>query len=158
MNGENFKETGFARIKNILKEIDFFEEFTDGELDFFSKHLSLRAAPKDTILFKKGDISDYLFFIVEGSVEVRLAATRAKSIIATFSSGHCVGEMSLVDDFTRTATVYVTEPSELLILTKSKLDTIIKDNPICGVKIFKGLAKNLSMRLRSTSGRFADVM
>ncbi len=158
MNRESMKEAGFARIKNLLKEISFFEDFTDEELDFFSKHLSLRAVPKDTFLFKKGDISDYLFFIVEGSVEVRLAATRATSVTATFSFGNCVGEMSLVDDFTRTASVYVAEPAELLILTKSKLDTIIKESPICGVKIFRGLAKNLSSRLRSTTGRFADVL
>lgn len=151
-------DTGFERIKNILAEITFFEDFSSEELDFFSRQLSLRAVPNDTILFRKGDISDYFFFIVEGAVEVRLDASRARSVVATFSYGHCVGEMSLVDDFTRTATVYVIEPSELLILTKSKLDSIVKSNPLLGMKIYKGLAKNLSERLRSTTGRFSDVM
>ena len=61
------KGTGFDRIENIIKEISFFEDFNDNEVYFFSKQLSLRAVPKDTILFGEGEIGDYLFFIVEGS-------------------------------------------------------------------------------------------
>lgn len=151
------KETGFDRIKSILKEISFFEYFDDNELDFFSKQLSLQAVPKDTVLFNEEEIGDYLFFIVEGSVEVRLEATHAKQIIASYGYGHCVGEMALIDDCPRSATVVVTEPSELLILTKKRMEHMVKKNPILGVKIYKGLAKNLSLRLRGTAGRFIDL-
>lgn len=151
------KEAKFVRIKSILKEISFFEFFTDEELDYFSKQLSLQAVPKDTVLFREGEIGDYLFFIIEGSVEVRLNTTTAKCVIATYGYGQCVGEMSLVDDYPRSASVIVTEPSELLILTKNKMNSIAKENPIVGAKIFKGLAKNLSIRLRGSTGRFADL-
>ena len=151
------EKVGFDRIKNILKEVSFFEEFEDNELDFFSKKLSLQAVPKGTVLFSEEEIGDYLFFIVEGSVEVRLETTRAKHIIATYGFGHCVGEMALVDDYPRSATVLVNEPSELLILTKKRMEHMVKKNPILGVKIYKGLAKNLSLRLRRTAGRFSDL-
>ena len=151
------EKVGFDRIKNILKEVSFFEEFEDNELDFFSKQLSLQAVPKGTVLFSEEEIGDYLFFIVEGSVEVRLETTRAKHIIATYGFGHCVGEMALVDDYPRSATVLVNEPSELLILTKKRMEHMVKKNPILGVKIYKGLAKNLSLRLRRTAGRFSDL-
>ena len=149
--------TGFDRIENIIKEISFFEDFNDNEVYFFSKQLSLRAVPKDTILFGEGEIGDYLFFIVEGSVEVRLASVHAKSVIATYGFGQCVGEMSLLDDYARSATVEVIEPSELLILTKINMERIVKENPTIGVKIYKSLAKNLSLRLRGSTGRFADL-
>ena len=46
------EEAGFDRIKNIIKEISFFEDFNDNELHFFSKQLSLRAVPTDTVLFR----------------------------------------------------------------------------------------------------------
>lgn len=152
------KEGKFVRIKNILKEISFFEFFTDEELDFFSKQLILQAVPKDTALFTEGEIGDYLFFIIEGSVEIRLDTANDRYIIASYGYGQCVGEMSLIDDYPRSASVIVTEPSELLILTKNKMNSIVKKNPIVGVKIFKGLAKNLSIRLRSSTGRFADLL
>lgn len=150
-------DMGFDRIINLLKEISFFEDFDEKELDLFSRQLSLRSFPKDAVLFREWEVGDYLFFIVEGSVEVRLDSTRAECVVAKFGYGHCVGEMALVDDYPRSASVHVTEPSELLILTKKKLESIIKENPAIGVKIYKGLARNLSIRLRGITGRFADL-
>jgi CRP-like cAMP-binding protein len=65
--------------------------------------------------------------------------------------------MSIVDDYPRSATIVVTEPSELLILTKNRFESICRKNPGVGIKFLRGLAKNLSMRLRKTTGRFADL-
>jgi len=65
--------------------------------------------------------------------------------------------MSLVDDYPRSATVVAIEPSELLILTKKNMDNIAKERPGIGLKIYKGLAKMLSLRLRDATGRFAEL-
>lgn len=147
-----------TRIEHILGENPFFEDFSDDELDFFSKQLSLRNFPEQTALFNKGDLGSYLFFIVNGEVEVRLESSDLKQVIAaTFEGGSCVGEMSLVDDYPRSATIVVTKPSELLILSRSRFDSICNDNPRLGLKFIKGIAKNLSLRLRKTNGRFADM-
>lgn len=157
MEKDKMKNT-FGTIHHILREIPFFEEFSDDELDFFSKNASLRYFPEQTILFNEGDIGDYLFFIVEGAVEVRIQPTDSKPIIiATFEYGSCIGEMSIVDDYPRSATIVVTEPSELLILTKNRFESICRKNPEVGIKFLRGLAKNLSVRLRKTTGRFADL-
>ena len=139
-------------------EIPFFEDFSNEELDFFSTNLSLRSVPAETILFQKGEIGDYLFFVLEGKVEVRLESSDFKQIIiATFDRGCCVGEMSIVDDYPRSATVIVTEAAELLLLTRKRFESICKKDPQIGLKFLRGIAKNLSMRLRKTTGRFADI-
>jgi CRP-like cAMP-binding protein len=157
MNNKNIK-FAYSRIQNILSEIPFFEEFSFDELDYFSNNLSLRAFPENTVLFQEGDFGDYLFFVVEGTVEVRIARPNSKSlIIATFEEGACIGEMSIVDNYSRSATIIVTKPSELLLLTRNRFESICKDNPIVGIKFLKGIAKNLSIRLRTTTGRFADL-
>jgi CRP-like cAMP-binding protein len=148
----------FGRIKHILGEIPFFEDFSTDELDFFSRNVSLRYFPAQTVLFKEGDIGDYLFFIVEGMVDVRLESTESKqNIIASFDRGSCVGEMSIVDDYPRSATILVTKPSELLFLTRKRLKSICQENPPVGIKFLYGLAKSLSIRLRKRTGRFADL-
>ena len=155
---KNDTNTDFDKIQEILKEIPFFEDFSDDELDFFSRNVSLRYFPEQTVLFKEGDIGDYLFFVVEGIVDVRLQATVSKPlIIATFERGSCVGEMSIVDDYPRSATIVVTESSELLILTRNRFDSLCREKPYAGVKFLRALAKNLSIRLRKTTGRFADL-
>ena len=159
MNKTENIESTFSRIKHILSEIPFFEEFSGDELDFFSRNLSLRSFPAETVLFRKGDIGDYLFFVVEGVVEVRLDPTGNKPIIiATFDRGSCVGEMSIVDDYPRSAHVIVTEPSELLLLTRNRFQSICKENASVGIKFLMGIAKNLSIRLRKMTGRFADLV
>ena len=151
------KEVGIDRIKNVLKEIPFFEEFEEDELNYFAKQLSLRSVETNTVLFRQDDIGDYMIFIVEGSVDVQLDSPTSKRIIANYGYGSCVGEMSIVDDYPRSATIMVTEPSELLILTKNRFETINEDNPRVGIKIIKGIARNLSRRLRGSTGRFADL-
>ena len=148
----------FSRIEHILRENPFFEEFSEEEIDIFSKQLSLRSFASHTTLFNQGDIGNYLFFIVDGEVEVRLDSAEYKQIIiASFEQGSCVGEMSILDDFPRSATIVVTKPSELLILSRSRFDAICTENPQVGLKFLRGIAQNLSMRLRKTSGRFADL-
>ena len=151
-------EYSFSRIEHIMSEIPFFEEFSRDELDFFSNNLSLRSFPAQTILFKEGDVGDYLFFIVEGKIEVRLQTIESKPlIIATFDRGSCLGEMSIVDNYSRSATIVVIEASELLLLTRNRFESICKENPSVGIKFLRGIAKNLSIRLRKTTGRFADL-
>lgn len=151
-------EKAFGRIEHILSEIPFFEDFTGDELDFFSRNVSLRYFPERTKLFKQGDVGDYLFFVVEGIVEVRLEAKYSKQIVmATFDRGCCVGEMSIVDENPRSATIVVTEPSELLSLTRDSFESICRENPPVGIKLLQGIAKDLSIRLRKTTGKFADL-
>ncbi len=157
MKRDNSKNA-LGMISHILRELPFFEDFTDDELDFFSRNVSLRSFPADTVLFQKGEIGDYLFFVLEGMVDVRLESTDSKRlIIASFDRGSCVGEMSIVDDYPRSANIIVTEPSELLLLTRNRFESMCEENPVIGVKFFRGLVKSLSLRLRQTTGRFADV-
>lgn len=146
------------KIEHILRENPFFEEFSAEEIDYFARRLSLRQVPAETVLFHKGDIGSYLFFIVEGEAEIRLEAAELKQVIvATFERGACVGEMSIVDDYSRSATVLVTKDSELLVLSRHRFTAICEERPEVGLKFLRGIAKNLSLRLRTTSGRFADL-
>jgi CRP-like cAMP-binding protein len=151
-------KSAFERIEHVLRETPFFQDFSSEELNFFSRNVSLRYFPAQTVLFGKGEVGDYLFFVVEGAVDVRLESVGSKQmVIGTFDRGSCVGEMSIVDDYPRSATIVVTEPSELLILTRKRFESMCKKNPPVGIKFLLGLTKNLSIRLRKTNGRFADL-
>jgi CRP-like cAMP-binding protein len=155
---EDNMQSLLARIRHILGEIRFFEDFSSDELDFFSRNVSLRYVQAQTVLFREGDIGDYLFFIVEGAVDVRLDSPESEQkIIASFDRGCCVGEMSIVDDYPRSASIVVTKPSELLFLTRKRFESICQENPSVGIKFLHGLARSLSMRLRKNTGRFADL-
>ena len=155
---EDKREDAFAKLKHILREIPFFEEFSNDELDFFSRKVSLRSFPAQSVLFRRGDIGDYLFFVLEGRVDICLESADVKQkIIASFDRGSSVGEMSIVEDYPRSADIIVRVPSELLILTRNRFESICQEDPQIGIKFFRGLIKNLSLRLRKSTGRFADM-
>lgn len=158
MAGKKEKKDGSpVRIRHVLREIPFFEDFSEDEIDFFSRNVSLCNYPEHTVLFKTGDVADYLFFVVEGLVEVRLGSPESKQIVATFDRGCCVGEMSILDDYPRSATIVVTRPAELLIFSREGFEHVCREAPRVGVKFLQGLAKNLSIRLRKATGTFADL-
>lgn len=148
----------YERIEHILKENSFFEDFNSDEIDFFAKQMSLRSFPEKTVIVKKDEQGSFLFFVVDGEVEVRLEGSDLKQVIvATLGRGSCAGEMSIIDDHPRSATIVTAKPSELLLLTKSRLESICEENPQLGLKFIKGLNKSLSLKLRQTSGQYADL-
>ena len=154
---ETITQPPFKRIKHILRELPFFEEFSDEEIDAFAHNLSLRSFPEQTCLFREGDIGDYLFFVVEGHVEVRIQSRKSSMVIARFGPGSTIGEMSLLDDHPRSATIITSEPSDLLLLSRQRLDSISSQSPHTGLKFLRGLTRTLSNRLRKANGRFADI-
>ena len=159
MNDTNNGNTPLPfRIEHILRENPFFEDFTDEELDYFSQNMSLRSFPERSIIFNKGEIGSFLFFVVEGEVEVRLESSDFKQVIAaTFQRGACAGEMSIVDDYPRSATLITSMPSELLIISKSRVKAICEENPKLGIKFISGITRSLSLKLREISGRYAEL-
>ena len=148
----------YERIEHILSENPFFEDFDADERDFFARQMSLRSFPEKSMIVQKEEQGSFLFFVVDGEVEVRLEGSDLKQIIvATLGRGACAGEMSIIDDYPRSATITTAKPSELLLLTKSRLDSICNENPKLGLKFVKGLNKSLSMKLRQTTGQYADI-
>ena len=146
------------RVQHILSELPFFEDFSTDELNYFANNLSLRSFPAETCLFKQNDIGDYLFIVVNGEVEVKIQSHSAyQFVIAKFGSGSTIGEMSLIDDTPRSATIIVSKPSDLLLLTRRCFDRVCEEKPKTGLKFLRGLTKTLSTRLRKANGRFADI-
>ncbi|GMT42913.1 MAG: hypothetical protein IEMM0002_1324 [bacterium] len=146
-------------VIDIIRDLPFFDAFETDEIKKFARNLSLQQVKKGEVLFNEGDVGDYLFFIVEGIIEIVLSTVdKQHKIIATYSSGTSVGEMSLIDEFERSATVQASTDCEILILTRSKFDWITSNQPEIGVKMLRGLAKIISERLRGTQGRFKDMV
>lgn len=146
-------------VMNMLRELPFFDSLDDDDIQAFAPYLSLRQVEEGSTLFDEGDMGSYLLFIVEGVMEIILTAdNRQQKIVATYGPGASIGEMSLIDEYERSATVRSTTKCEILILTKSKFDLLQVEKPRVAMKILKGLARNISLRLRATQGRFRDII
>lgn len=157
-NKETHRKTSKAII-DLLISIPMFDSLKPEELRLATQYMNLTDAASGEVLFKEGDKGSYVCFVVDGALEViKGADTGHQVVIATLGKNRSIGEMAVIDDFPRSATVRAQKPTTLLILTREGFESILDDHPRTGVKILKGLARLLSQNLRKTSSRLADYM
>jgi CRP-like cAMP-binding protein len=90
-------------------------------------------------VFEEGDRGDYVCFVVEGSLDVlKKSETGEEILISTLSKGRSIGEMSVIDDLPRSATIKARTKSTLLTLSRENFDYILAEHSTIGVKIIKG--------------------
>ncbi len=146
-------------IIDILINIPLFDTLDSDELHMVTRHMNLMDVEPQEIIFQEGDKGTYVCFVVYGALEVvKGAGTGRQVVIATLGRNRSIGEMAVIDDFPRSATVRAAKKSTLLILTRDGFENILEEHPRTGVKILKGLARLLSQNLRKTSSRLADYM
>jgi CRP-like cAMP-binding protein len=79
-----------------------------------------------------------------------------KILLATLTQNRSIGEMSVIDDTNRSATVQAHSRSKIIALTKKGFDLILDDHPKIGIKILKQISRLMSTNLRQTSSKLAD--
>ena len=157
------KEISGGKIMNtiidLLINIPIFDSLKGDELRIITKHMNFIELDPDEIVFKEGDKGDYVCFVAEGSLDVlKKSDTGDYVVIATLHRGRSIGEMSVIDDFPRSATIKARTKATLVILTCNGLDLILEEYPKIGIKILKGISRLLSQNLRKTSSRLVDYM
>ncbi|MFH1729863.1 MAG: cyclic nucleotide-binding domain-containing protein [Pseudomonadota bacterium] len=97
--------------------------------DIVSK-LRIKRVVEGTVIIKEGKSADKFYIIRNGKVAVRkkIGFFRKKTI-AHLYNGDCFGEMALVEDRPRNATVVAEEYTELFTLDKTAFDSIIMTHP-----------------------------
>lgn len=146
-------------IIDLLISIPIFDTLKSDELRLATRYMNLMDVKPQEIIFKEGDQGNYVCFVVDGALEVIKGVDTGHQVaIATLGKNRSIGEMAVIDDFPRSATVRAQKASTLLILTREGFDKILEEHPRTGVKILKGLARLLSQNLRKTSSRLADYM
>ncbi len=153
--GTGLKET----IINMLMELTMFDELMGNELSIVADHMNYFELQKGKYLFKEGDKGEYVCFIVKGSIDVFKMSDKGKRVlIATLLKGSTLGEMAIIDQTNRSATVRASKDTVLLLLSRKGFDIILDKHPKIGIKILKKMTRLLSMNMRRTSSLLADYI
>ena len=109
-------------------------------------------------MFREGAPGSYICFVMSGELEVVKEAEDGKAVaIATIGPGRSLGEMSIIDGLTCSATVVAREPSMVLALTRQDFEALVAEHPRLGTEVFRGISRLLSMSLRRTSADLAEA-
>jgi len=135
------------------------EQLPSDGITLLAPYLTHRQMLADSELWHEGDEGNYLAFVLSGKLEL-LKATEFPGhpfLLGLFSSGGILGEDSFLDARPRQGTVHALEESELLILSREKLETLNSEQPELANLLLKWLMSLLSARLQNTQDRLADI-
>lgn len=151
-------ETTREEIANLLLNLPIFETLETKEVAILSRHFKLYSVQAGAVLFNEGDAGDFMAIIVDGTVEVTKdrnnGLTRAR--VATAGIGKMIGEMALIDGEPRSASVAFPYSARILVLTRESFEAIISEYEKTGIALLWRLCRNLSNRLRQTTGMLLD--
>ena len=148
-----------AIIDFLILNVPIFSKLTDKELRIVEKYMQLIDVIPGEVIFQEGDKGDYVCFVLEGSLDVLKKSESGEDIlISTLSRGSSIGEMSVIDELPRSATVKSRTKATLLTLSRDKFNYLLENHSGIGVKILKSIARLLSLNLRKTSTKLVDYM
>ena len=115
-------------ISRALKLDGFFPEFKGEHLTKLFPRSGLFAYPRETPVMQQGEAGRDLFIVYAGSVRVQQAFGSAAAELCTLGPGTLLGEIALVQDCPRTATVVASVDSQIYRLVFQDLLYVLKNN------------------------------
>lgn len=145
--------------RNFLINLPLFDTFNVEELDTLAKHMSYVHLKRGELLFGEGDKGNFMGFVVHGVLEVlKRSEAGEEVVIARLTRGNSIGEMSLIDKSPRSATVVAVQPATMITLTERGFDIMANKAPNLAIKLIQKTARLLSLNLRRTSSKLADLL
>ncbi|HEX8171573.1 MAG TPA: Crp/Fnr family transcriptional regulator [Thermoanaerobaculia bacterium] len=139
---------------SFFRKFPLFADLDDRELASIANVAKARRYAKDDVIFHADESGDIFCLIREGQVKVTMISPEGKEIILSLlGPGDFFGEMALLDDEPRSATVVATETLELVTIWRSDFLQILAEN----FSITKKVLAEISRRLRSASNRIESL-
>ncbi len=147
-----------ASVEEMLSKIPVFEKLLVKELRQVASIVHRRQYVKGEFVFYQGDPGLGMYVIEKGKVGIVVVGDDgAQKEIAEMSDGDFFGEIALLDESARSASVIVKEDSELIGFFRPDLFEIIEKTPKTGLKIVVKLAEMIGERLRNMNSEFSRL-
>ncbi|MCA3155564.1 MAG: Crp/Fnr family transcriptional regulator [Burkholderiales bacterium] len=113
-----------------LRTVELLSGLSDPQLDALLHGSRSRVYPKGSVVVNEGDPSHALFIVKSGSLKVYLNDEEGKEVVlSTLEPGEYFGELGLIDDAPRSASVVALENSDLLQVPKDAFQQLLEQYP-----------------------------
>jgi CRP-like cAMP-binding protein len=155
------EEGGFMQqsISAILYVTDIFDTIKETQLELVASLCEPKTYQTGDILLKENDQTTELYVIARGGVEVIMNPTMVGSevdetemeVLTELRQGQVFGEVALVDQGVRSATIRVSQANTLLLrIDRHRLMQLCDTYSDLGYKLMKNLAADLAFKIRNT--------
>jgi CRP/FNR family cyclic AMP-dependent transcriptional regulator len=151
----------------MLKAVPLFASFPEDQLRMLTTVVTRRALPRSTTVMASGDPTDSLYIVLSGRLKVMMSDAEGKEVILSIlTAGEFFGEMGLIDDAPRSASVVSIEACELLSIAKRDFKKCLAENFEMAQAVMRGLVRRLrdadrkigSLALLDVYGRVARLL
>ncbi len=136
-----------------LRKIPLFRHLTYKEQTAVLSIATTRTFPGGREIVTEGQPGEELFVVIRGRVAIEKNGVE----IAELRAGGHFGEMGLIDNAPRSATVRATEPTRVMVIARQDLMNLMKRESILAVKLLWSFVQVLSDRLRATNSELSEV-
>ncbi|MEE8276919.1 MAG: cyclic nucleotide-binding domain-containing protein [Alphaproteobacteria bacterium] len=127
----------------LLRNIPLFAKVEPSKLKLLAFTSERMTFEPDQVVFKQGDMGDSAYIIVEGEADIMIDSPAGPINIASMSRNDFFGEIAILCDVPRTATVRATTKLVTLRISKELFFRLITEFPQMSVEIMRELASNL---------------
>ena len=151
----------------VLRALPIFGMLDDEALRPLSRVAMLRHVPRNTVVLYAGDCTDNIYFVLSGVLKVQISDEEGREVILSMlGPGELFGEMGVLDDHPRSATVLAVESSDLVMIGQADFKQCLAQNPDVSLFIMRNLTKRLrladraieSLALLDVYGRVARLL
>ena len=129
---------------DFLANVSIFSHIKNKDLRRIAKLTQYHLYYEKDVIIKEGDRDGRLFVIVSGEVEViKDLGSKKEKRLRTMRAQSYFGEMALIDDFVRTASVVAKEDTQVLILEQWNLRQEIEKYPIVAIELLQMLSRRV---------------
>lgn len=122
-----------------LKQVPIFRTLPAGQLEFIARSIKERVYEPGAVIVKQGEPGVGFFLIADGRVDVTREGQRLRSM----GPGEFFGEMALMEERIRTATVTAKERTRCLQLVRWDFRALLKENPDLAVRMLEVVVQRM---------------
>jgi len=129
----------------LLKKVPLFADCSKSELRELAKSADELDLREGTVLTREGRPGREFFVLIDGTVKV----TKDGKKVAELKGGDWLGEIALLTDKPRTATVTATSSVDVLVITDRRFRNVVESMPSIAIKVLGRVSERLTHDERS---------
>ncbi|MRG93472.1 cyclic nucleotide-binding domain-containing protein [Polyangium spumosum] len=152
-SGATAEEPEALTKHEALRGIPLFMHLTYREQAEILAISEVKGYPAGAAIVTEGEPGEDLYVILRG----RVAVEKDNVAITSILTGGYFGEMGLVDDSKRSATVRALEPTRTMVITRADMMNVMRREPVLAVKLLWSFVQGLSQRLRTVNTELSEA-
>jgi signal transduction histidine kinase len=139
-------EVQISEVKDFLRQLSLFSELKEEDLDMLARLAEPLPIKAGELLIEEGTLGDALYIILDGEFDVTQRSGKQDVLLSVRKTGEVVGEMSLIEEVPRMASLRAMRDGRVLAISKDGFFKLLACSPSAVVSILR----TFITRLRST--------